>query len=53
MIGINKKITVMKRFCEKVLLVPSMHNSKIERHFTDAQDKELKSANNKQVNLLN
>ena len=53
MTGINKKITVMNRFCEKVRLVPSMHNSKIGRHFTDAQDKELKSADNKQVNLLN
>ena len=53
MTGINKKITVTKRFCQKVLRVPSEHNIKIKRQLTDAQEKELMSADGNQVNSLN
>lgn len=52
MTGRNKKITVTKRFCQKVLLVPSEHVTKI-KHLTDAQEEELKSADGNQVNSLN
>lgn len=53
MTGINKKITVTKRFCQKVLHVPSEHNIKIKRQLTDAQEKELMSADGNQVYSLN
>ena len=53
MTGINKKITITKRFCQKVLRVPSEHNIKIKRQLTDAQEKELMSADGNQVNSLN
>jgi hypothetical protein len=53
MTGINKKITVTKRFCQKVLHVPFEHNIKIKRQLTDAQEKELMSADGNQVNSLN
>ena len=41
MSGINMKITVTKRFCQKVLLVDPLHSSKIEDKLTSTQDDEF------------
>lgn len=50
---INRKITVTKRFYQKALHVSSTHNSKIACSLTDAQDKELNSANPEHLRALN
>lgn len=53
MTGRNRKITVTKKFCQKVLHVPTKHSIKIERQLTDAQEEEIKSGDGNQVNSLN
>ncbi|KAF8668263.1 hypothetical protein HU200_052317 [Digitaria exilis] len=52
MAGINKKITVTKRFCQNVLHVSSKHDDKIKSKLTDAEEKELKSANKDQQDAV-
>ena len=53
MIGINKKITVMKRFCEKVLLFRPCKIVRLSTISLMQKTKELKSADNKLMNLVN
>jgi hypothetical protein len=43
MSGINRKITVMKRFCENVLLGHPVHCGKIKDSLTETEQKELDS----------
>ncbi|OEL32465.1 hypothetical protein BAE44_0006515 [Dichanthelium oligosanthes] len=56
MSGRNRKITVMKRYCEKVLLdhgEDKVHNCKIEDKLTDAQEEELKRCTKDDGRYLN
>lgn len=54
MTGTNKKITVSKKFCQKVLHVPSEHTDKILDSLTETQKEWLTSrTNNEYLKLVN
>jgi len=58
MTGMNRKITITKKFCEKVLLDPSMHhndqrNNKLKKSLDATEEKVVDNANGDFQNLIN
>jgi len=57
MTGMNRKITVSKKFCQKVLLDPSMHhndqrNDKLKKSLDSEQEEVVNSADGDFQNLI-